>query len=170
MKQWPSAHFAALIDLLTANDAAEIILIGGPDEAAVAAEVLRKLKRRKPVQSLVGKTKVADLPALLASAALFVGNDSGPKHIAAGLGIPTVGIHGGTADAREWGALGPASVAVRRDMRCSPCYLSQVAQCPRGLACLADLRPPEVYEVCRRMLLASPARSDRPDPAATRVD
>ncbi|HEV2303094.1 MAG TPA: glycosyltransferase family 9 protein [Stellaceae bacterium] len=153
-KQWPAPHFAALIDLLTMNDAAEVVLIGGPDEAAVAREVLGELKLKSSVRSLVGATAVGDLPALLASAALFVGNDSGPKHIAAGLGIPTIGIHGGAADAREWGALGPTSIAIRRAMRCSPCYLSQREQCPRGLACLTDLRPSEVYEVCRQMLVA----------------
>jgi ADP-heptose:LPS heptosyltransferase/GT2 family glycosyltransferase len=156
-RQWPAANFAELIDLLTRYDNARVVLIGGPDEAAVAGEVLAALKHRNSVRSLVGATKVADLPALLAAAALFVGNNSGPKHIAAGLGVPTVGVYSGVVDAREWGALGPTAVAVRRDMHCSPCYLAHVEQCPRGLACLTDLRPAEVYEICRRLLAARPA-------------
>jgi ADP-heptose:LPS heptosyltransferase/GT2 family glycosyltransferase len=155
-RQWPAAHFAKLIDLLVANHEVAIALIGGPEEAEVAAEVLARVKSKDAVKSLVGATRLSDLPALLASAALFVGNNSGPKHIAAGLGVPTVGIHSGVVDAREWGPIGPNAVAVRREMSCSPCYLAEAERCPRALACLTDLRPGEVYEVCRRLLLIGP--------------
>ena len=104
------------------------------------------------MRSLVGEVPLADLPELLATAALFVGNDSGPKHLAAGLGIPTIGIHSGTVDAREWGPAGPYAVAMQRRMLRSPCYLSDAGQCVRGVTCLTELRPNEVYEVCRRLL------------------
>lgn len=169
-RQWPAANFAALIDMLTRNDNARVVLIGSPDEAGVAREVLATLRNADAVRSLVGATKAGDLPALLASAALFVGNNSGPKHIAAGLGIPTVGIYSGVVDAREWGALGPTAVAVARDMRCGPCYLARVEQCPRGLACLTDLRADEVYEICRRLLAARPAGAARQSAAAIAAD
>jgi ADP-heptose:LPS heptosyltransferase len=68
---------------------------------------LEKVKRKELVRSSVGTTGLAGLPALLASAALFVGNNSGPQHIAAGLGVPTVGVHSGVVDAREWGRSAP---------------------------------------------------------------
>jgi ADP-heptose:LPS heptosyltransferase len=101
---------------------------------------------------------LTDLPTLLASATLFVGNNSGPQHIAARLGVPTVGIHSGVVDAREWGPVGPNAVAIQRRMRCSPCYLLTAEQCPRGLACLIDLPPWAIYEVCREMIsIASPS-------------
>jgi ADP-heptose:LPS heptosyltransferase/GT2 family glycosyltransferase len=151
-RQWPAEHFAALIDLLAANHDVDIYLIGSADETAVAAEVLAKVSDKNSVVSLVGATDLTDLPALLASAALFVGNNSGPQHIAAGLGIPTVGIYSGTVDAREWGPIGPNAVAVQRNMRCSPCNFSKVEQCPRGLACLIDLPPSAIYKVCQEML------------------
>jgi hypothetical protein len=48
--------------------------------------------------------------------------------------------------------VGPHAVAIRRDMRCSPCYFGQVEQCPRALACLTGLRPQAVYDICRRLL------------------
>ena len=51
------------------------------------------------VRSLVGSSKLAELPALLAAASLFVGNNSGPHHLAAALEVPTVGIHSGAVDA-----------------------------------------------------------------------
>ena len=56
-------------------------------------------------------------------------------------------------DAREWGPVGPRAVAIARDMVCSPCYLSKVEDCHRGLACLRELEPGRVYEACKRLLL-----------------
>ena len=158
IRQWPPPHFAALIDRLAAAHDVEIVLIGSDDEAPIAAEVIAHVQRRETVRSLAGEVSLRDLPALLARAALFVGNNSGPKHLAAGLGVPTVGIHSGTVDAREWGPTGANAVAIRRDMVCSPCYLSDPADCQRGLACLTELTPSDVYEVCRRMLAIDPAR------------
>ena len=91
---------------------------------------------------------------LLATAAVFVGNNSGPQHLAAGLGVPTIGIHSGVVDAREWGPLGPRAVALRRDMSCSPCYIEHAKDCPRQLACLEQLPVAAVYSQCRQMLAA----------------
>jgi hypothetical protein len=111
--------------------------------------------------SLVGKLPLAELPALLAGVSLFVGNNSGPKHIAAGLGVPTVGIHSGTEDVLEWGPVGPRAIAVAREVVCAPCYLAHAADCRRGLACLRELEPARVYDACKRLLLtALPAVGD----------
>jgi ADP-heptose:LPS heptosyltransferase/GT2 family glycosyltransferase len=156
-RQWPVEHYAALIDLLVAGHRVLVAVIGGPDEAEIADRVIERVHHREAVQSFVGKVKLSELPALLASSALYVGNNSGPKHIAAGLGVPTIGIHSGAVDAREWGPIGRKALAVRRDMHCSPCYLARAEDCPYGLACLTELRPPEVYEICSRLLAIDPA-------------
>jgi ADP-heptose:LPS heptosyltransferase len=104
---------------------------------------------------LTGTLALDDLMRLLATAAVFVGNNSGPQHLAAGLGVSTIGIHSGVVDAREWGPLGPRAVALRRDMSCSPCYLERAADCPRQLACLEQLPVAAVYSQCRQMLAAA---------------
>ena len=167
MKQWPVEYFASVLDRLVEADDARIILIGAPGEEAVADELLGRLRRPEAVTSLFGKVPLADLPALLARASLFLGNDSGPKHIAAGLGIPTVGIHSGTVDVREWGPIGANAVAVAREMVCSPCYLSSPEDCRRGLACLRELSPETVYDACQRLLLLTvPAATVRSAEAA----
>ncbi len=164
MKQWPIAYFAAVIDRLVAAHGAQIVIIGGPGDEAVATELLDRLRHRDSVTSLVGKVPLAELPALLAGMSLFLGNDSGPKHIAAGLGVPTVGVHAGTVDVREWGPVGPAAIAVARAVVCSPCYLSKIEDCRRGLVCIRQLEPASVYEACRRLLLLDASRQPAPDP------
>lgn len=151
-RQWPPAYFAALIDLLLGNFDVEIVLIGSADEAAVANEIIASVARPEAVSSLAGKVALGQLTELLVSTTLFIGNNSGPHHLAAALGVPTIGIHSGAVDAREWGPVGPNAVAVRRDMVCSPCYLADAAACPRGLACLIEVMPVEVYEICKHLL------------------
>ncbi len=151
-KQWPAESFAGLIDLLVTEDDANILLVGGPDEVAVAEAVLASVHRPERVFMLVGRTTLRDLPQVLRACDLYVGNDSGPKHMAAAIGVPTIGVHSGTVDAGEWGPMGPAALALRRDMMCSPCYLSRVADCHRDLACLRGLRPGDVHGACRVLL------------------
>jgi O-antigen biosynthesis protein len=156
-KQWPPQYFGELIDLLIEEEGVNVALVGGADEREIVARVLEHVRNRKAVTDLVGKLTLDELPRFLARCALFVGNDSGPKHIAAGLGVATVGIHSGVIDAQEWGPIGLRAVAIRRDMLCSPCYLERAEDCHRGLSCLVGLGAGEVYRLCRRLLATAPA-------------
>jgi ADP-heptose:LPS heptosyltransferase len=153
-RQWPEQHFAGLIDLLVGELDLHIALIGGKDEIAVAEKVLANVRHPASVVSLVGEMSLSDLPLLLRVATLYVGNNSGPKHLAAALGTPTVGVHSGVVDATEWGPFGSRAVAIRRKTACSPCYVASASDCHRHLACLHKLRPSDVFDVCRGLLAA----------------
>jgi ADP-heptose:LPS heptosyltransferase/GT2 family glycosyltransferase len=152
-RQWPEEHFAGLIDLLTERKDVRIMLVGGVEEQPLANRVLEGVRNRSAVHSLLGDLTLRELQLLLQMADLFVGNNSGPKHIAAALGTPTIGIHSGVVDAREWGPFGRRAVAIRRQAICSPCYVAAASDCHRGLACLSKLRPRDVYELCRVLLM-----------------
>lgn len=157
LRQWPAEHFAGLIDLLVTRLPVHVALLGGPDEQELANAVLGKVKQRQHVWSLVGTHKLNDLPDVLRSLALFVGNNSGPKHIAAGLGVPTVAVHSAVVSTEEWGPLGPNAVALRKDVGCALCYRVRKDECHRNVACLRDISPEDVYQVCLRFLaLADP--------------
>jgi ADP-heptose:LPS heptosyltransferase len=155
MRQWPAEHFASLVDLLIEKNAINVVLIGGPEEKELAEQVQEHVMHREAVVSLVGRTSLRQLPELLRACALYVGNNSGPKHIAAALGVPTIGIHSGVVDAIEWGPIGARAVAVRRNMSCSPCYLARTEDCPRAFACMRGLEPIAVQEVAE-IFLAQP--------------
>jgi ADP-heptose:LPS heptosyltransferase/GT2 family glycosyltransferase len=157
MRQWPAKHFASLIDLLVEKNAVNIVLIGGREEADLAEEVLERVAHREAVVSVVGKTSLRELPELLRACALYIGNNSGPKHIAAALGVPTIGIHSGVVDAIEWGPIGARAVALRRNMSCSPCYLARPEDCPRGFVCMRELEPTSVQKASE-ILLARPVK------------
>lgn len=166
VRQWPAKHYAALIDMLAARAGVAAVLIGGPDEQQIADEVLAHVTQKERVASLVGRVKLSELGQVMQACAMFVGNNSGPKHLAASLGVPTLGIHSFVVDAAEWGPLGPAAFAVRKQMVCGPCYLEFASDCPRNLACLNELKPRAAYAACLRLLAmrpppAEPARRPR---------
>jgi len=148
MRQWPLEKFSELIELLLEQRQFNIALIGGADEKELAAQILDRIGCRDHVINLVGRIGLKELPNLLAVAAFFVGNNSGPQHLAAALGIPTIGIFSGVVDAHEWGPLGPKAVAIRREMSCSPCFLERPQDCPRGIACLTQLSASQIYRAC----------------------
>jgi ADP-heptose:LPS heptosyltransferase len=152
VRQWPAANYASLIDLL-AEEGLHVVLIGGPEEATIAEDILRRIAVPGSAESVAGRVRLGQLPDVMRACVLFVGNNSGPKHIAASLGMPTIGIHSGVVDATEWAPLGRQAVAIRRQMICGPCYLEFASDCPRSLACLTGLRPRDVFAACRRLLV-----------------
>jgi ADP-heptose:LPS heptosyltransferase/GT2 family glycosyltransferase len=151
-KQWPVEHFSALIELLMERNGVNVLLVGGPDEVLLADTLLAGVRRQDRIGSLAGQTSLAELGRVLTACALYIGNDSGPKHIAAALGVPTIGIHSGVVDAVEWAPRGRRAVALRRAMSCSPCYLANADDCPRNLACLRFLEPALVHQTAELLL------------------
>ncbi len=151
-KQWQPKSFAGLIDLLVAQHSVCIAIIGSADELPLTSHIISMLRDNSRVFNVAGKAGLGQLPLLLRAGDLYVGNDSGPKHMAAALGLPTVAVHSGAVDPTEWGAAGPYAVNVRRRMVCSPCYLAHAADCHRSMACLTGLLVGDVYAACQRML------------------
>ncbi len=152
MKQWPEKHVRALIELLIEQDGVAVLLVGGTDDFAIAASLMERVDRPDVIGSVAGLTALRDMPRLLAACTLFIGCDSGPKHIAAATGVPTIGIHSGIVDPAEWGPMGERAVALYRDMSCAPCFLAKPEHCPRGLACVEMLDPVLVWQMSRRFL------------------
>jgi ADP-heptose:LPS heptosyltransferase len=116
-KVWPAERFAELALSLTAPDGAlpgaGIAILGGPgdQEHSMATPVLTALPQ---ALDLVGKLELPEVAAVLARAAIFIGNDSGLMHLAAAAGAPTLGLFGPTPS-DEYGPAGPKAQAVLAD-------------------------------------------------------
>jgi ADP-heptose:LPS heptosyltransferase len=99
-KRWPADRFAALITRLWREQGARTLLLGGPDERALAEQVASAAQAEQPdAQPIVAAGQVSLLGAfaLIERSQLFIGNDSGLLHAAATLGVPYVGIFGPTS-------------------------------------------------------------------------
>ena len=91
-KRWPLNHFIKLINNLT-DQAIQVAVSVGPAEATMLQELTAKLPISCPVLTAPG---IPQLAGLLESADLFIGNDSGPSHLAAALETPTLALFGPT--------------------------------------------------------------------------
>ncbi len=114
VKQWDTARFAAVADALAGADDAAIVLIGGASEAETARRMSELVSPRTPVFDLTGATTLRETMAVLARMSLFISNDTGVAHIAAGLRIPLVTLFGATI-AHKWGNYGPYNAVIRAD-------------------------------------------------------
>ena len=122
IKRWPPSRFAEVVAAVERGRRLRALVVGdAADAAAVEETVSRSRALGATPASWLGQP--GDLPllaALLSSAALFVGMDSGPMHLAAALGTPVVGVFGGGT----WPRFVPATAAgaaVVREMDCFGC-------------------------------------------------
>lgn len=145
MRQWPASYFSDLINIIINETGSSVFVIGSEAESILIEEVISGVLNEKKIFNVVGFISLEELPEFMALFSLFIGNNSGPQHIAAAVGIPTVGIHSGVVDPNEWGPMGANSFAVQKKMACSPCYYDRAELCSRKMACLTQLTPRDVY-------------------------
>lgn len=117
-KLWPIERFAALGDLLSQNHGAKVLVFAGPDETSLQDQ-MTGLMRSPPI--LVKDIGLRELAALIQRCALYVGNDTGPMHIAAAVGTRVIAIFGSTS-ARRSGPYGWEHVVISKSIGCSPCH------------------------------------------------
>jgi len=147
-KRWPPGHFAALGDRLAERLGAPVLLTAGPGERGDADEV--RARMRAPVEIAETPT-LQSLIDLLAGARLVVAGDTGPAHLAAAAGAPTVVLFG-PKDPEVMAPSGPRVSPVRAGVRCSPCALRF---CPDPV-CMTGLAVDRVAEAALGLLGAEP--------------
>jgi len=91
IKFWPAERYAEAADRLARELGLLPMIIWGPGEEALADRVLRNMKTPG---MLAPPTTLKELAHLLSRCAMYVGNDSGPMHLAAAMGIAVVGLFG----------------------------------------------------------------------------
>jgi ADP-heptose:LPS heptosyltransferase len=127
-KRWPVERYGELARILYARGL-DIVIIGGPQEAALAQSIQRQVPRAR---DLTGRTDFASIAVLGAKAALAVGNDTGPLHLAAAAGAPTVVLFSSVSDPALSAPRG--KVAVLQAAKLSDLPVAKVAQAAARLA------------------------------------
>ena len=145
-KCWLPERYAALADRLVKAFNAAVLLCGPPAEARLGEAIAARMKT-KPV-SLIGQTTLEEFLAVLSTADLLIGNDSGAMHLAAGLGLPQVCIFGPT-DETGTGPLNPRARLVKQPVSCSPCFLRT---CPVDHRCMTRISVDEVWQAVEAAL------------------
>jgi heptosyltransferase II len=139
-KRWHEDRFASVAETLARRFNFRVAIIGSESERATAVDICERMKNAAAL--LTGKTSLETLIGVLAESSLMITNDSGPMHIAAALGVPTVAVFGST-DETVTGPYGPRTRIVKRPVECSPCLLRE---CPIDHRCMERVT---VDDVCK---------------------
>lgn len=128
-KRWYPEEFAKVAQKL--SNRYDIIIFGGPKEDEIARDIEKSLILHgiKNFKNLAAKTSVEELITEISNLDLFITNDSGPMHLAAAFGIPTVAIFGPTkyTETNQW--MNEKGVIVTKNLSCAPC-MKRI--CPLG--------------------------------------
>jgi predicted lipopolysaccharide heptosyltransferase III len=157
-RRWPARSFAETAAALAAADPSRrVIVTSGPSESAAAegvASEARSIAGAGAAQIVrTGEFDLAELGALVDRAALYIGGDSGPMHIAATTRTPIVALFGPTLPDRSLPWRDPAIAAIGVDagpLPCRPCHQRHCV--PGDYRCLAMISPTMVIAAAEQLL------------------
>ncbi len=116
-RQWSRERYEALANYLH-QTGFQIVFCGGPEDVELNENIIQKLNF--PTVNLAGKCSLIQFAAIAARAKLFVGNESGPMHLASAVGIPVIGLFGPgiTETFRPYHSKG---TFIHHKLPCNPC-------------------------------------------------
>jgi ADP-heptose:LPS heptosyltransferase len=144
--RWPTERLGQLGRALRDSFGVAIVVTGDAADGRIAASVAAAAGAR----SVAGRTTIKQFGALAAGARFVVAMDSGPMHLAAAVGAPTVGIFALQSDEPDrWRPLGPRTEIVRPSYPCPPSHRKET--CP-DFACIRELPIPPVLDAVTRVI------------------
>jgi ADP-heptose:LPS heptosyltransferase len=134
-KNWPREYFREVMQHWERSRSGKVSVVLGPAEAG---EYAFWNERSAAARGL----SLGQLAALLSTADVYVGNDSGVTHLAAAIGVKTIALFGPT-DRDEWAPRGSDVEVVTLGVECSPCERAAMKSCPHR-KCLTTLKSRDV--------------------------
>lgn len=150
-KRWPVEHFRQLAQKLLTHDVRPLtlVLVGSNDDRLRSAHVARSLNADR-VHDWTGQLSLGQLAALCRRAALLIGADSGPAHLAAAVGAPVLALFSGANDSRQWRPAGDRVIVLKRPTPCGPCHRHE---CPwSDHPCMTEISPGRVFAAALSVL------------------
>lgn len=142
-KRWSPGAWDRLIRRFL-KDGWRVVIVGGSEDLPASGAI----KPHNRLRDWTGLLAVTETTALLERADLFLGSDSGPAHLAASAGVPSVILFSGTNNPRQWRPYSSRTLVLRHRVSCRPCHRKV---CPLAdHPCMTNLRPDRVYEASRR--------------------
>ena len=148
---WSPKRFAKVADALVREFLAKIIITGSKGERHLAEDIGKNMHYN--AINAAGETSVKELAALLKRCTLTIGNDSGPMHLSAAMGTPTIGLFCPNTPVR-WAPYGPGNDYVYKPILPKPCINTHLGQLPdcKGHKHMSLIKSDEVLQKARRML------------------
>ena len=141
LKRWLPERYSELADWLIAQKRAQILFVGVKDEIPITTEIQARMRGESI--NIAGKTTLTQLASILHTCNVFIGNDSGPMHLAAAVGTQTIGLYG-PGDPTRFGPAGAKCQTIQRKSDC-PC-LGTVCRYGRS-GCMSEIQVTDVIQV-----------------------
>ena len=141
LREWMPDRFAAIGDRLVQHFNAEVLIFGGQKESELVHTVANLMDAR--AIPFAGTLQVRELAACIEKCDLFLTNDTGPMHIAAAVGTPTVSLFGPGNHIR-FQPLGGLHQTIRHDVPCNPC--KQFTDKCKDNICMKKITVDEVWQ------------------------
>jgi lipopolysaccharide heptosyltransferase I len=141
-KRWPNQRWIELANALTEQHF-HVVLTAGPTEADDADRIAAEITRKALLTNLGGITNSDQLATILRHSNLVITGDTGPLHMAASVGTPTIALFGPT-DPRLTGPYGKQHKVIWKQLSCSPCFRHPT--CNGRVDCLTSISADEVLE------------------------
>ena len=158
-RRWPSGSFVDLVcKLILTVPNRRVILTSGPSDAHAASTIAKEARARLPHhqrEAIVqcGEFDLSELRALIERAALYIGGDSGPLHVAGTTGVPVVGLYGPTLPVRSQPFRSASFVSAAAEVGQLPCRPCDQRHCvPGDFRCLTGISPEMVVALAERSL------------------
>jgi predicted lipopolysaccharide heptosyltransferase III len=160
-RRWPVEAFSDLVVRLVRADACRrVILTSGPSEREAARRVANLARQQLPQAQQTalldaGEFNLPELRALLDRAALYIGGDSGPLHVAGTTGVPVVALYGPTLPVRSAPWRSAAFISEAAETSPLPCRPCNQRRCePGDFRCLTRISAESVAALAERALAA----------------
>ncbi len=154
-RRWmPEKFHESLLRLLKSFPSVHFVLIGSPTEQAYVASVLKDLTTHPNIINLAGQLNLDELCFVLEHAIALITNDSGPMHIAAAMGTPSIALFGPETP-EHYGPLGDRHRVLYKCLPCSPClspFDGKLFPCPFRVQCLRLISVDEVVEAVEEIV------------------
>ncbi|MFQ5673228.1 MAG: glycosyltransferase family 9 protein [Nitrospinales bacterium] len=146
-RRWPAENYVQLIRNIQKEFPCRVLLVGGPDDRDVVA----RIRAAHPQCLDTTDLSFGEMASVFRRCRLFIGNNSGPLHIASAMGVPTLSFNG-PIDPREWVPPEPRNAVLYKPVECSPCYdQGRFPECSH-LKCLTSITVEEAWEMVAMQL------------------
>ena len=145
-KRWAAAKYSELADRLVEELNVSVLFTWGPGEKTMVDEVRARMRRDSMVAPETHSLN--QLAEIFRRCSVYIGNDTGPMHIASLVKTPVVGIYGPTDPIVNAPYEGTSHIIVRKDLPCSPC---RNRGC-KDVKCMKAISSQDVFDAAKMLL------------------
>ncbi len=154
-RMWPIEKYAIAVEHIVKEMKGKVVLVGTEADLRVLNELMETVDdtTRKKIVLAAGKLSLKQSFGLIGKCSAFISNDTGPMHIAAAMGVRTIGLFGPNTPVR-FAPYGPGNISIYHKKACSPCinvHRGEIGECKEGIRCLDDITTHEVIEAVEKL-------------------